>query len=141
MRERLVPGPYLSPSAHCARKRAWVRGYVLPIPYKRANCTIGIESLRRNQIFVCLYGRTLWPLAGCTTEENSRNRAEKTGRVFRRLQLTPSLNSLVVDRFRLSSRSIFGVTCVCHCFHCSEMAKESIYGYVCYHFLPKKTGI
>ena len=28
MRERLVPGPYLSPSAHRARKRAWVRGYV-----------------------------------------------------------------------------------------------------------------
>ena len=26
MRERLVPGPYLSPSAHRARKRAWVRG-------------------------------------------------------------------------------------------------------------------
>ena len=84
---------------------------------------------RRNQIFVCLYGRTLWPLAGCTKEENSRNSGE-TGGVFRRLQLTPSLNSLVVERFLLSSRSIFGVTYVCHCFHCSEMAKESIYGYV-----------
>ena len=30
----------------------------------------------------------------------------------------------------MSSRSIFEVTYVCHCFHCSEMAKESIYGYV-----------
>ena len=27
MRERLVPGPYLSLSAHRARIRAWVRGY------------------------------------------------------------------------------------------------------------------
>ena len=30
MRERLVPGPYLSHSAHRARIRAWVRGYVYP---------------------------------------------------------------------------------------------------------------
>ena len=30
----------------------------------------------------------------------------------------------------MSSRSIFEVTYVCHCFHCSGMAKESIYGYV-----------
>ena len=59
-------------------------------------------------------------------EINSRNRGE-TGGVFRRLQLTPSLNSVVVERFRLSSR---GVTYVYHCFHCSEMAKKSVYGYV-----------
>ena len=38
MRERLVPGPYLSPSAHRARKRAWVRGYLERLPKELHVC-------------------------------------------------------------------------------------------------------
>ena len=44
MRERLVPGPYLSPSAHRARKRAWVRGYIKPCELSDAQCLIKLDD-------------------------------------------------------------------------------------------------
>ena len=55
MRERLVPRPfYLSPSAHRARKRAWVRGQQFHCGHLAGNCYVDSDLRYTHELFIPL---------------------------------------------------------------------------------------
>ena len=52
MRERLVPGPYLSPSAHRARKRAWVRERLAERPARNSTTICRCKGYRHSIVSI-----------------------------------------------------------------------------------------